>query len=233
MSVLRSQIITIFLASCLLACGNSEGKLNGEVFIVTQGGQNIKLGLVTFRVIPEADILAFINKKSAEALSEMYKMIPIYNKAKQEANEAKDAEDKALQRMLRMMNAGEPYNKQVDKDRLDKLVIWKSKLDRLAILQAELNNYKSGKFYFNGLPDGIEVAKTNADGKFTIPMKRNVKYALAAQAQRTIGDSKEEYYWLIWVSLENNTLKNIILSNDNLIDAHPQDAVLPRNCLLE
>ena len=143
MNILKRQIIGILLSFGLLACGNSEGILNGEVFIVTKGGQNIKLGLVTVRVIPETDILAFVHKKKPEALTEIDQMIQIYNKAKQEAKEAELDNDKRYNESTRKIGGGNPELRLLYYEWLK----FDHRVKRLAIVKAELNTYKSGKFF--------------------------------------------------------------------------------------
>lgn len=53
-------LLGLFLVSCFFACpgcNRGQGKLDGEVFIVTEGAQNVKLGLVEVRVLPYEDDL--------------------------------------------------------------------------------------------------------------------------------------------------------------------------------
>ncbi len=52
------------------ACGSKEGQLTGEVFIVTRGGQNVRLGLVEVRAIPAETLTPFIIAKMAPAKEE-------------------------------------------------------------------------------------------------------------------------------------------------------------------
>src|SRR3982751_1188456 len=58
----------LLLTSC--AVFKSEVELKGNVFIVTNGAQNVKLGLVEVRTIPEGDFKKFLDKKNASFASE-------------------------------------------------------------------------------------------------------------------------------------------------------------------
>lgn len=222
-------------------CGYLVGELSGEVFIVTQGGQNVKLGLVEVRAIPEADVKAFIEKKkkSPDVDTIIKRDRPQYEKAKLELAVLEKEKDKAEQKkfdslveLTRSIGSSSlfSYNSKVRDADL------KYERDMFNLfMQASSNFYKTWKdypqwatceYYFDGLPNGVVSAKTNADGKFTSKLKRGQKYALAAYGQRKIGDLTEKYYWLIWVSLDGKGVKNIMLSNDNLMDVNPQDAVV-------
>jgi len=62
-----SLLLLSFLFSVLVfsSCGSREGEVQGSVFIVTNGAENYKLGLVKITAIPEVEIKPFIeNKKS-------------------------------------------------------------------------------------------------------------------------------------------------------------------------
>ncbi len=79
--------------------------------------------------------------------------------------------------------------------------------------------YRSGAFYFAYLQFPIQTAETDADGKFAIEIPQTGKFVIAAQAQRSIGDHTEHYYWLQPVSLEGQPELTQNLSNRNLTSA--------------
>jgi hypothetical protein len=60
--------------------------------------------------------------------------------------------------------------------------------------------------------------KTDADGKFSIPLRRNERVVLVAYASRNVFKKTEEYYWIVSVSLDGKESKKILLSNDSLFD---------------
>ena len=65
MKVTRFIVPVFVLFLTVGSCGSRRGQLKGEVFIVTKGGENIKLGLVEVTVVPETDIGAAIEKRKA------------------------------------------------------------------------------------------------------------------------------------------------------------------------
>ncbi len=78
----------------------------------------------------------------------------------------------------------------------------------------------------SNLPSPSDVAKSDADGKFSFNVLQNGKYILAARGQRKIGDKTECYFWLVKVGLEGKPSKQIFLSNDNLITANCMDSII-------
>src|ERR1019366_8055171 len=70
-------------ALALIGCGGhgstspvSQGKLDGDVFIVTEGAQNVKLGLVEVRVLPYGETKNSIAKTKAQAEREVANLQP-------------------------------------------------------------------------------------------------------------------------------------------------------------
>jgi len=76
--------------------------------------------------------------------------------------------------------------------------------------------YRSGTFYFSYLQNPIQTAETDADGRFVIEVPQQGAFVIAAQGQRSVGDSTERYYWLQPVSLGGQQKFSQNLSNNNL-----------------
>jgi len=59
-SYMRKKLLlivsAILLATCVLSACKKESELQGSVFIVTQGAENYKLGLVKITSMPESEI---------------------------------------------------------------------------------------------------------------------------------------------------------------------------------
>lgn len=225
----------LFLSSC-----KSEAELKGDVFIVTQGAQNVKLGLVEVSAIPEDKITPFIaSKKSAreselkleydEAKRKFDVAEQAYNQAESKFEEKKKATlsdyNNAIEgRGFSDQNSSDLYFVQIEKDRT------KRELDessaKLNEIRGKLNSMLAPEVYFNGLPSGIAKATTDADGKFSIKLPSNGRFAIAARGQRKIFDKTEEYYWLVWVTMDGSKSNNIMLTNNNLMDAQSPDSVV-------
>lgn len=229
--------LLILLILLAVGCSYRPGELNGEVFIVTKAGENVKLGLVTINAIPEDKIKEYIVKKNTEAKIEIEKLKPEFKKAKIEmenaAEESISAEKESSRRYMLLMKS----MTRKDKNYWDEAVnisnvksnIYNDKQKIYSDLQDKLNYYVSPGFYFKTLPDPITTAKTDSDGRFKISIQRNKRIALAAHASRQVFDHKEEYYWLVWVSPDGEPSKNIILSNDNMTDTGAKDSLITTN----
>ena len=179
------------------SCSFFEADLNGEIFIVTEGRQNIKLALVEISAIPEKDLISFIDKKKSDADKE----IEIIRKKSNELH----AETESLKKQ-----GGDAYGKKLK--------------ESIANSDKEFKYYE-GEYYYDGIPKSENICKSNADGKFSLKLKRDTKYAIAAKSSRKIGDSEENYYWLVWVDMKKNP-QTVMLSNDNLIDMRSPDCAV-------
>src|ERR1700680_4346251 len=88
-------------ALALISCGGhgstspvSQGKLDGDVFIVTQGAENVNLGLVEVRVLPYEETKTTIAKTRAQAEREVANLQPKLDAARKALASA-EARDKA------------------------------------------------------------------------------------------------------------------------------------------
>jgi hypothetical protein len=86
--------VCLLVASCTLF-PSQKRELKREVFIVTNGAQNIKLALVEVRVIPEADMNVFISHKQTAVDKERPDLQTSYEIADSEYQTARVAADQA------------------------------------------------------------------------------------------------------------------------------------------
>lgn len=230
-----------------------EGDLNGEIFIVTKGGQNIRLGLVEVRLIPEDEIRKYVSNKIPQFRKEKEMISLKLENAQKKLEEAKSAYFEAVKYKIRKESDIEmnKLQNQVDVatdrkaarttddelrdiqastdvsiDEVNKEHRYKLMQLEIEVLQNEVLFFTSGAFFFNGLPDGVTKTKTDADGKFSLRIKRGQRMALAAQSNRKIIGDEENYYWLLWTSFDGNSLHKIVLSNDNLWETNPPASVI-------
>jgi len=83
-------------------------------------------------------------------------------------------------------------------------------------LRVSRDIFYTGAFYFGLLVNPIQAAETDADGRFVIEVPQRGAFVIGAQAQRSVGDSTEHYYWLQPVSLGRQQKFTQNLSNNNL-----------------
>jgi hypothetical protein len=93
-------------------------------------------------------------------------------------------------------------------------------------LQTERARVTSGEYFFDELPSGISVAKTDGNGKFSLIIPMKGRYVVAARGPREIFRDVEPY-WLVWTSLNGETSRHLVLSNDNVLDSN--DNILDAN----
>ncbi|MGO9018056.1 MAG: hypothetical protein ACLQVJ_06855 [Syntrophobacteraceae bacterium] len=166
----------------------SEVQLEGEVFIVTKGEQNVKLGLVEVMLFPRDSLDEFIKSKKQEAASELEQLGQSIAKAQSEYDNPG----------IEAIEEYEPIEK------------------RLFVLQSRHNYLLSDMFYFENLPLPRRSTKTNSDGHFTLSVPTDGLYAIVAQARRAISaDNTETYHWLVQISKQDMEMKTLFLSNDN------------------
>ncbi len=217
----------------------AQGSLQGQVFIVTKGGENIKLGLVTINLYSYDDISSYVTKRKSE-------YVDLVNKEKQIVDLAKTAKDNARQNSdnastksgqaldaYLKLNYDDPNGPMLDAKHNQALDDYTRALEasnsanksyREAVKQSE--DALSGSFFFENLPTPIRITQTDADGKFTLQLPVDGQYVIAAQAQRDVADSTEYYYWMNQVSLDGTPSKSTMLSNNNLSNAHSPDSLI-------
>jgi hypothetical protein len=204
-----------------------QGRLEGDVFIVTRGATNVKLGLVEIQVLRPEEAISSIAQTKATVEREMAKIQPQLDVARigfssasaRYLKESKLADDFYLKRDLynwsEAMHAQDLAKKEVTSAR-----------PRLAELEEQAERWNSAALYLACLPSPIASAKTDADGKFSIMLKSKAAVAVAAHATRMVGDKVENYEWIISVSLDGQPSKRIFLSNDNLVTSGSIDSLV-------
>ncbi|HET6975222.1 MAG TPA: hypothetical protein VFI24_02780 [Pyrinomonadaceae bacterium] len=251
-----------------------EIDLHGEVFIVTNGRQNIKLGLVEITAIPEGQIQPFVEKKLLGINLEFskYKSLEQSNSAQvQNSQRAFDSSKTQYDLLNGQLDAARAAANKAEEDASSSIALvgYDSPQEvsayQAALLKAEtlkrraeqlatqLDTARSdldlkrdaltaatsasrdqlrkvvamldSEHLFEGVPVDGPKAVTNSDGQFSIKLRANQRYVIAAKAERRVFDSTEHYYWLVWVSADGNQAKPVMLTNNNLIGEGSSDAV--------
>lgn len=195
--------------------------LDGEVFIVTKGGESIKLGLVEVAIIPMEQLKLHLQSKAAARENEYERLNPLIKE-----NEAivERLDKETPETFNAYMNShGDPEKKkkyeQTEKEFSD------ARSKGIALAEEHLWYY-SGEFYFKGIPAPSRTTKTNSDGRFRLLIPSAGEYAIAAVASRHIMGETERYYWLLKVDSKAGTSQTIMLSNDNLTSSRSPDSLI-------
>jgi hypothetical protein len=210
--MVKTKLFAVTMAASLFLAGCERTRpLSGEVFIVTQGREKVKLGLVEVGIFDADKVSGSIRETKAQLAPEVQKMKEVLPKLQ----ELRSTADKQWQTAL------DGNYKRGDNDRLSDL-----KMETAALCD-EASNYaaylQSSALFFEKLPAALATVKTNADGKFglTIPSRAIVVGAFASR--RVPSGDTESYYWLVRVDPGTDT---ITLSSDNLMSSSNPHSVV-------
>ena len=210
--------LVAFYCLVITARADETRTIDGQVFIRTKGGDNIKLSLV--------DVLLFDAKLLSENLEQQRSRArpleryiePLEIAAHARYLNAEKADKSAFDILMK-----DVLNKQLD-------VAWKkaSQETTQAVgdwthLHNRLIFLRSSYFFFAELPRPQQASKTDADGKFSFKVPIG-SYALKAQSSRKAGSNTEFYNWIVRVQVDGD--KKIMLANDNLADSGSADSMI-------
>ena len=146
-----------------------DGELRGEVFIVTGGGESIKLGLVPVSIYPLEELQGHIERRKREYDRD----IAGINKALANAKAEYDETFKTSYTILSRKTPNEIAALEGES---------KKKLGRYLELLAQQENMNSGAFFLTGIPKEIYSARTDSNGRYELKLPRRGKFALVAVA---------------------------------------------------
>ena len=192
--------------------------LNGEVFIVTKGGQNYKLGLVPVLLYRYTEIMPVLSAKiptREQAYKEREKLADDLEKP---AGDAKNMADWLEGQYIHASRADETAAHEAYRAQ-------KAKSDDLTKQHEDAVAYRdavfTGAFFLEKLPRPLLATQTNSDGKFSFPVEDAKTYVLIAEGSRSVGDTTEHYYWFVSASVGSAREKSVLLSNQNLCSSDP------------
>ena len=182
-----AALLTGICAAVLVGCSGKR-EVTGQVFVVTKGGENVKLGLLGIHVVGEGQLMEIGSKLLGEA-----------QKAK--AGEVLllqlEAEVKSLASAVPSPRTGP----------LDKI------LEEAARRRTGIKGFSESKLserFFQEIPP--TSVQTDADGLFTVDAKPSDW--LAARGERRAGAETETYLWLMPLKEGG---KKLLVSNDRLL----------------
>jgi len=193
-------ILTCLLVSgfFLAGCSPKPVEISGQIFVVTAGRENIKMGLVDVHAVADEDF-----KKLAATLTETIRK-GVAADAQAEADEA------ARQALVREIEAiAEPVSGLPELKALKDEVLGR----KLPHRPGEMSLERAASMMQVFLPPAS--AKSDADGRFSLAVKGKVW--LVAQASRSLGkDKAESYLWILpWERPADVTGAPLLLSNDS------------------
>jgi len=200
---IKSLPILIFTALvALTGCKPKETTLSGQMFIVTQGGENIKLGDVKIILVEKTQVAGFLQMKAPVIKSELTARKEEYYAAKAEAQKIVDDDRQAQGVGYQEISAAAEREY--------------ASINRFKNARANYLNFPTAEDWLTDFsPIAIQETLTDADGNFSITYPRNKSLTIFAKAERTTQTDTEKYYWVIDAPTNSPTVQ-IFLSNDNL-----------------
>jgi formylglycine-generating enzyme required for sulfatase activity len=218
-----------FLAAILMftACSKKPVNVSGQIFVVTSGRENVKMGLVGVHVISDEQLKVVAAKVGTQIKEATIK--DAQHQADQKAGEAliqhllslESPELKVPQLEALRKEAAEPMAQGM----MDEMFEGNSlRVDKVSA-RADGNNLS--EVIFNEAKDRLFtllptiITKTDADGRFTIPVQSKVW--VIASGERAVADKKEHYLWMLPYALpENAPPAPLLIANDSEIDSLDQ-----------
>ena len=214
MKIISVFVVWVFAALFLSGCQADEVKnevetefeVEGQVFVVTKGRENIKMGLTPIHVISDEDFRKIALELAKEIKS--FRVEGIQRAANSEARsrfikeliamEGRELAEPALEALR--AEAARPSAEYIVKNRFS---VYED-LERSKVL------------LFSMMPDA--TTKTDADGRFKISVSS--KSWVIAQGKRSIGKGSEDYLWIASIKEPEKASKSsLLISNDSGYDS--------------
>jgi formylglycine-generating enzyme required for sulfatase activity len=167
---------------------SGKREVAGQVFVVTKGGENVKLGLVGIHVVDRVRLAEIAGPLLGKAIT----------------NKANGILLKELAAEIEQLIKAAPPGAESPLEEVSKAVAKRVLVENLAAQSTQ-------DTLFNEFPPA--VTQTDADGVFTVEATETDW--LAARGQRRAGDSTENYLWLVPLK---GVQKKLLISNDRMLE---------------
>jgi formylglycine-generating enzyme required for sulfatase activity len=180
------QIFFGLLAVAILpACSKKPVDVSGQIFVVTKGRENIKMGGVEVRVIPDGEFRT------------MAKVTMLWMQEEVRAEAARKADSTLLTAFINEVLAMEKAAPALIPELS---VMRKMIVEESGVSKSLLDPALSGRLSLRGIKKLISggastlSVTTDADGRFTVPTTGKTWFI--ANGQREVGKETEEYLWV-------------------------------------
>ena len=192
----------------LSSCSKKPVEVTGQIFVITQGRDNIKMGGVEVLVVPDEEF----RKNAKEVVTWMQQ------EAKAEAQRRVDSD-----------HMTDFINEVIELEKTSPLKIPElPKIRESIVKDSDFASEFTKSLMVGGLQRGSlikmfggdaekMVFTTDADGRFTLPLKGKAWFH--AMAERKVGDNTEGYIWLKGFEAPDSVSKaSLVISNDDDIN---------------
>lgn len=211
----------------MIACSKPQ-EIKGQVFIVTKGGFNFKLGSVGVMAFTEEDFKSHIERRKQLFLTEKKQLQKDVDLAKAEFDQSVVEFEEASGKVNKLKPAGPGYPYLLSNEEEEKKKN-KEEKERLYLeKQSQVDAKRPEPIYFADLPKPLSSSTTDADGNFQLSLPSG-KYVIVATSQREAAGETEAYYWAVKLEVPRQATGPVILSNSNLTSARsPEGFGMPQ-----
>ena len=203
------------------ARANAYGELTGDMFVVARRKERHALRLVVVHAIPEDALKKHLERRTAQRELGSGKL-------QREIDALAATLAKTRVEEYRLWN----IQKQ-DESNLRKAKAWSVAYNNTKKITRQLDDLRtrrqhltSAEHFLKDLPSAISTTTTNADGTFTLAIPRDGRYGIVARASRALDDKEQTYLWFVWVSLDGEPAKRLVLNNDNVVGVGSPESAL-------
>lgn len=202
----QSHLLPILAAFLpFTGCTKKPVEVTGQIFVVTAGRENVKMGLVGVHVLTDEQFTATAAKIGKQIRDEVIK------NAEYRANLGAGT---ALSNHFMSLETARLSVPELQTLKEQTAVLMSEVLMNLPAM--EMTFEKSQKLLLSQLPP--PVTRTDADGRFTITVQSKVW--LIAHGERSTLNKTERYLWIMpYELLESSQAKPILISNDSDVDS--------------
>jgi formylglycine-generating enzyme required for sulfatase activity len=203
------RLLAIALLGTLSSCSKKPVEVTGQIFVITQGRDNIKMGGVQVRVIPDEEFVKAANE-----------VLPWLEAGVQkEAQATTDADH--MTALIREIVAME---KAAEKPIPELLAIREALVEESGSAKNLMESALAAPLYQQAVAKVLNVVSskqevtTDADGRFSI--QATGKTWFIAMSSRAVGDQSERYLWVKgFEPVEGSPTASLVISNEADIDS--------------
>jgi hypothetical protein len=196
------------------ARANADGEVTGEMFVVARRKERHSLRSVVVHAIPEDTLTEHLERRTAQRVLWSGTLQREIDAVAATLAEARAEEDRLwiIQKQdesnLRTANAWSvAFNNT------------KKITRQLEDLRTRWQRLTSAEHFLKDLPSAISTATTSSDGTFTLAIPRDGRYGIVARAARASDNEEQTYVWFVWISLDGEPTRRLVLNNDNVVGA--------------
>jgi len=207
-----------------------EHEIRGEIFIVTKGRTNVRLGAVDVFVFEKSAVTPILRETRMAVAGEIglaesrLRNVEAVVAQRQADYDKLQPEYAAWMKKWRqyhlkyLVDEGERLRAQI---RSAEAAVFGARKDRDAAVEGLGRARSAGgpRRYIDALKNPIQSTKSDSDGRFALRIPRDCEPMLVAWADRLAGGEEESYHWIVPIKNSGGDRSEISLSNHNLFEA--------------